>query len=158
VATEAIPGHGRGVVATVLSVVDGDTVELELGGQRERVRLLGIDTPETVHPSKPVECWGPEASALATQLLAPGTEVLVQRDQEARDRFGRLLAYLWRRHDHLFVNGVLCGRGRSSHVVDRTQRCPPGRPGGSGAPSPLRRTWPVGSLPHRGHPGVACHR
>jgi micrococcal nuclease len=109
--THAIPGAGRGLAATVSSVIDGDTVELVVGGQHEQVRLLGIDTPETVHPSKPVECWGPEASALARRLLPPGTEVLVQRDQEARDRYGRLLTYLWRGHDHLFVNRALVAEG-----------------------------------------------
>lgn len=94
-------GASRGAVA---AVVDGDTVDLRLGGEVERVRLLGIDTPETVHPDRPVECFGPEASARTAQLLAPGTEVAVQRDVEARDRYGRLLLYLWRIDDGMFVN------------------------------------------------------
>lgn len=110
-ATDHIGGVGHGVVAIVASITDGDTVELTVGGRREQVRLLGIDTPETVHPSKPVECWGPEASAAARRLIPPGTEVLVQRDREARDRYGRLLAYLWRRDDHLFVNRALVAAG-----------------------------------------------
>jgi micrococcal nuclease len=93
-------------------VVDGDTVDLAFAtGAPERARLLGIDTPETVKPDTPVQCFGPEASARTKALLAPGTQVLVQRDAEARDRYGRLLVYLWRRHDGLFVNGSLVADG-----------------------------------------------
>ncbi|MCU1498911.1 MAG: nuclease (SNase domain protein) [Acidimicrobiales bacterium] len=111
-ATVAIPGQpGRGVPATVTHVVDGDTVDLALPGGTERGRLLGIDTPETVKPDAPVECFGPEASARTKDLLAPGTPVLVQRDVEARDRYGRLLVYLWRREDGLFVNRALVAEG-----------------------------------------------
>ncbi len=109
----SIPGHpGRGARATVTHVVDGDTVELAFAdGRTERARLLGIDTPETVKPDAPVECFGPEASAHVKQLLAPGTEVLLQRDTEARDRYGRLLVYAWRRSDGLFVNASLVAEG-----------------------------------------------
>jgi micrococcal nuclease len=112
-ATATIPGtSGRGTVASVERVVDGDTVDLELsGGGTERVRLLGIDTPETVKPDAPVECFGPEASARTKALLPQGSDVLVQRDQEARDRYGRLLAYLWRRSDGRFVNLDLVAGG-----------------------------------------------
>jgi micrococcal nuclease len=94
-----------------VAVVDGDTVELAVGGATERARLLGIDTPETVHPDRPVECFGPEASARTKDLLPAGTVVLLQRDEEARDRFGRLLVYLWRQADGLFVNGALVSEG-----------------------------------------------
>jgi micrococcal nuclease len=83
------PGH-----ATVVTVIDGDTIEVRVAGRRERVRLIGIDTPETMHPSKPVECFGPEASARAAELLPAGSVVLLQRDVEARDRYDRLLAYV----------------------------------------------------------------
>lgn len=104
--TATIPGtSSTGTVAVVTHVVDGDTVDLEFGdGRTERVRLLGIDTPETVKPNTPVQCFGPEASAHTKELLATGTGVLIQRDAEARDRYGRLLAYVWRRQDGLFVN------------------------------------------------------
>ena len=99
--------------ATVTSVTAGDTVEADFGsGATERVRLLGIDTPETVRPGHPVDCWGPEASARTTELLPVGSEVLVQRDQEARDRYGRLLLYVWR-DDGLFVNQVLVEEGHA---------------------------------------------
>ena len=105
-------GAGRGSPARVAEVVDGDTVDLEFdGSRRERVRLLGVDTPETVKPDAPVECFGPEASARTKAILPAGTAVLVQRDEEARDRYGRLLAYVWRRADGLFVNRSLVAEG-----------------------------------------------
>lgn len=108
-----VPGTSvRGVVATVTHVVDGDTVDLALaGGETERARLLGIDTPETVKPDTPVECFGPEASGRTKALLPERTQVVVQRDEEARDRYGRLLVYLWRRDDGLFVNHALVADG-----------------------------------------------
>jgi micrococcal nuclease len=111
----AIPGGGSGLPATVAHVVDGDTVDLRVGGgpgaEVERARLLGIDTPETVKPDTPVECFGPEASARTKELLPPGTDVVVQRDREARDRFGRLLLYVWRQQDGLFINRSLVADG-----------------------------------------------
>ena len=68
---------------------------MEIDGRKETVRLIGIDTPETVHPTKPVECFGPEASAFTKALLPKGTRVRVVRDAEARDAYDRLLAYLY---------------------------------------------------------------
>lgn len=111
-AVRPIPGTAlSGVGATVVKVVDGDTVELQFPGhQPETVRLLGIDTPETVHPDRPVECFGPEASTRAAELLPIGSQVLVQRDSEARDRYGRLLAYIWNA-DGAFVNAELVAGG-----------------------------------------------
>jgi micrococcal nuclease len=114
-ATAPLPGGGRGLVAHVDHVTDGDTVVLRIAGSEpERARLLGIDTPETVKPDAPVECFGPEASARTKGLLPEGTEVLVQRDAEARDRYGRLLVYLWRRADGLFVNRALLTEGHAT--------------------------------------------
>jgi len=112
-ATVAIPGNGgRGVALVVTHVVDGDTIDLRLpDGSTDRARLLGIDTPETVKPNTPVQCFGPEASARTKALLPPGTDVLLQRDTEARDRYGRLLVYVWRRGDGLFVNRALVADG-----------------------------------------------
>ncbi|MDP7551153.1 MAG: thermonuclease family protein [Acidimicrobiales bacterium] len=102
------PSAGLG---TVVGVIDGDTVVIDLSGNDEIVRLLGIDTPETVHPDRPVECFGSEASARMALLLPPGTAVLVQRDVEARDRYGRLLAYIERLSDGLAVNASMVERG-----------------------------------------------
>jgi micrococcal nuclease len=85
------------VPATVLNVVDGDTVEVQLeDGRTERVRLIGIDTPEIVDPAQPVQCFGAEASARAHVLL-DGQSVALELDatQGERDFFGRLLAYVW---------------------------------------------------------------
>lgn len=105
-------GAGRGMAATVVKAVDGDTVDVDIAGHgRERLRLLGIDTPETVDPDEPVGCFGPEASARTHGLLPAGTAVLLQRDEEARDRYGRLLVYLWRRSDGTFVNRLLVDEG-----------------------------------------------
>jgi micrococcal nuclease len=79
----------------VVRVVDGDTIDVAVGGGRERVRLLGIDTPETVHPYKPVQCYGKQASAKVTALLL-GTRVRLESDrsQGNRDHYGRLLRYV----------------------------------------------------------------
>ena len=96
------PGSGR-----VVRVVDGDTVVVALAGGPAGggpVRLIGIDTPETVAPRRPVECYGPEASGRLKSLLPPGTAVRLWRDVEPRDRYGRLLAYVQRRRDGLLVN------------------------------------------------------
>ena len=97
--------------AKVLAVIDGDTVVLELDGRRESVRLLGIDTPETNHPTRPVECFGAEATDRLGQLVPPGSTVRVERDVEARDHFGRLLLYLHRSTDDLFVNEAMVAEG-----------------------------------------------
>ncbi len=92
-------GPTKGANAIVDRVVDGDTVVVVIdggdGGVEESVRLIGIDTPETVKPDSPVECFGPEASAFTTELLPPGTAVRLERDVEARDDYGRLLAYVY---------------------------------------------------------------
>ncbi len=104
-------------VAVVVEVVDGDTITVRVGGREERVRLLGIDTPETVAPDSPVECFGPEASARTHELLAPGTAVRLERDVEVRDRFDRLLAHVVRADDGLFVNEVLAAEGLADALV-----------------------------------------
>jgi len=70
-----------------------------------------VDTPETVDPDEPVQCFGPEASDHTKTLLPPGTAVHLTRDQEARDRYDRLLAYVYRTEDGLFVNLDLVAGG-----------------------------------------------
>lgn len=80
--------------AFVKNVVDGDTIKVILGGKTETVRLIGIDTPETVHPSKPVEPYGPEAAAYTRGNLSNRT-IWLTFDVQERDRYGRLLAYVW---------------------------------------------------------------
>ena len=83
-------------IATVTDVVDGDTIDVAIGGRDERVRLIGIDTPETKKPDSPIECFGPEASAFTSDLLPAGTEVRIERDIVGRDDYGRLLGYVHR--------------------------------------------------------------
>jgi micrococcal nuclease len=97
--------------ATIDRVVDGDTVIVRLSGRRERVRLIGIDTPESVKPNTPVQCYGPESSQRTHALLPPGTTVRLVGDVEARDQYKRLLAYVYRADDGLFVNLVLVREG-----------------------------------------------
>lgn len=80
--------------ATVTRVVDGDTLEVLMNGKTETVRLLLVDTPETVHPQKPVEPLGPEASQFVKDALQ-GKEVRVKPGSEERDQYGRLLAYVF---------------------------------------------------------------
>ncbi len=98
------PGYEEGLVT---DVIDGDTIEVEIGlrvegagagetelGRNYNVRLLGIDTPETVDPRSPVECFGREASAATAALLQDQTVRLV-KDVEDRDGFRRLLRYVY---------------------------------------------------------------
>jgi micrococcal nuclease len=87
-------GNGpRGDSARVITVVDGDTLDVDWGGRRERLRLLGVDTPETVDISRPIGCYGPEASAFTHRRLQ-GRAVGLSFDRQRRDRYGRLLAYV----------------------------------------------------------------
>lgn len=80
--------------ALVVRALDGDTVEVRLpGGGADTVRLLGVDTPETHHPSRPVECFGPEAARFTRRALE-GRHVTLEDDVERRDRYGRRLAYV----------------------------------------------------------------
>lgn len=88
----------------VVSVSDGDTFTVEVGGAKEKVRLIGVDTPETKHPTKGVQCWGPEASDFTKSVLTKGTRVRLVRDIEARDRYGRLLAYVYLADTNVFFN------------------------------------------------------
>jgi micrococcal nuclease len=99
--------HSSGSSATVRRVVDGDTVLLTSG---ERVRLIGVDTPESVKPDTPVQCFARRASAF-THAQLDGERVRLVYDAERRDRYGRLLAYVYRARDGLFVNAELVRRG-----------------------------------------------
>ena len=98
--------------AEVLRVVDGDTVVVVFeGGRTENVRLIGIDTPEKSGGHLPAECFGAEATAFASVLLPPGTPVLLTGGAEPRDVYDRLLAYVHRASDGLFVNMALAREG-----------------------------------------------
>jgi micrococcal nuclease len=91
-------------------VVDGDTIVVRYEGAETTVRLIGVDTPETVHPNKPVERFGKEASAFTKKTLA-NASVRLEFDNERFDRYGRLLAYVYRASDELFVNEELIRQG-----------------------------------------------
>jgi micrococcal nuclease len=87
---------GRSVSARVVRVIDGDTIEVAIDGAEEDVRYIGVDTPETVKPGAPVQCYGPQASA-ANHRLVEGRTVRLVFDRERRDPYGRLLAYVYTR-------------------------------------------------------------
>lgn len=110
------PGPGGGqppaaaqTEARVTEVVDGDTIKVNVDGQAYTLRYIGIDTPETVHPDKPVEWMGPEASA-ANRRLVEGQTVYLEKDVSDTDRYGRLLRYVYLA-DGLFVNAELVRLG-----------------------------------------------
>lgn len=119
--TSAAPPPGSGVVA---DVIDGDTILVRAGDRTLDVRLLGIDTPETVHPRRPVECFGPQASDYTKRLLA-GERVRLAYDRELRDRYGRWLAYVYLERESgppVFVNARLVAEGyaRTLSIVPNT--------------------------------------
>ena len=95
----------------VASVVDGDTFRVWIGRRLITVRMLGIDTPETVHPNKDIQCYGPEASSAAKELL-PGRSVRLglSAGREEKDRYGRYLAYAYT-DGAASVNEIMLSRG-----------------------------------------------
>ena len=105
--------------ATVKRVIDGDTIDAEIDGSTVRVRMIGIDTPETKKPNTPIQCYGPEASDFTKHTLPPGTAILIVRDVEARDDYGRLLGYVYRADDGLFVNLELAVDGYAKPLTIR---------------------------------------
>jgi micrococcal nuclease len=94
--------------ATVDHVIDGDTIVL---ADDAHVRLIGIDTPEVAGPYTRAECFGQRATAFARKLLPDGQDVGLELDAEERDRHGRLLAYVYRARDGLFVNAEMVRKG-----------------------------------------------
>jgi micrococcal nuclease len=114
---------GGSASARLERVIDGDTIVADVGGREERVRFIGIDTPETVKPNTPVQCFGPQAHDLNARLLgAAGTPLTLRFDRELRDRYGRLLAYVFRAQDDLFVNARLidAGAARTLEIAPNT--------------------------------------
>lgn len=119
------PRAGGTASAIVERVIDGDTIVVRLGDREERVRYIGIDTPETVKPDAPVECWGEAAHMLNARLLGGEEErVTLRFDRELRDRYGRLLAYVHRAADGAFVNAQLvrAGAARTLPIAPNTTR------------------------------------
>jgi len=103
-------GGQKADTAPVVRVVDGDTIRVGLPSGEEPVRYIGIDTPESVKPGSPVECFAKRASAYNERLVG-GERVRLVYDVERRDRYGRLLAYVYRARDNRFVNARLVRRG-----------------------------------------------
>ncbi|HSR93451.1 MAG TPA: thermonuclease family protein [Solirubrobacterales bacterium] len=95
-------------VVSVVRVIDGDTIEVRLDGRDEDVRLIGVDTPETVKPDTPVQCFGERASHFTKRSLT-GKRVRLVFGVERRDVYGRLLAYVYLRRR--FFNPILVRRG-----------------------------------------------
>lgn len=91
--TQPVPANQEQAIVT--KVIDGDTIKVEFNGEKHTVRIIGLDTPETVHPQKPVECFGVEASNFAKAMLE-GKTVVLQTDptQSTKDVYQRLLRYV----------------------------------------------------------------
>lgn len=106
--------------ATVVRVIDGDTIDVDLAGEETRVRLLNIDTPETKHPDEPVQCLGPEATDFLESLLPVGAEVELEYDIEREDRYGRTLAGVFRADS--LVNAEIAAAGLGIAVVYEPNR------------------------------------
>ncbi|MGI8631145.1 MAG: thermonuclease family protein [Solirubrobacterales bacterium] len=116
IADPAVRAIGPEATAQVERVVDGDTIVVRLDGRRERVRYIGVDTPETKAPGTPVQCFGPQASK-ANADLVEGREVRLTFDAERRDRYERLLAYV--DVGDRFVNGELVRGGYARTLTIR---------------------------------------
>ena len=105
----------------VTKVVDGDTIHIDMNGKSETVRLIGINTPETVDPRRPVECFGKEASNKAKELLEEKKiRIETEQSQGERDKYGRLLGYVFR-EDGLFFNKYMIEEG---YAYEYTYRIP----------------------------------
>ena len=93
-------------------VLDGDTSVVQHNGQKDKVRLFGVDTPETKDPRKPVERFGMEASRFTASLLkGQRVRLEIQAVPTSRDRYGRLLAYVFRQSDGVLVNKEIIRQG-----------------------------------------------
>jgi endonuclease YncB( thermonuclease family) len=103
------------VAAKVQRVSDGDTFVASVRGRRERVRVIGVDTPESVAPNRPDEPYGEEASKFA-ELHLDGETVRLAGDAEPRDRYGRMLAYVWL-DDGTFWNALLVAEGYAQQLT-----------------------------------------
>jgi micrococcal nuclease len=103
---------GRDGPFDIIRVIDGDTIVLSMDGKNTTVRLIGVDTPETVHPQKQVEAYGHEASEFTKNLLKGEQVALEYESGSSRlDKYGRLLAYVYRHPDGLFVNLEIVRQG-----------------------------------------------
>jgi micrococcal nuclease len=104
----ATSAGGRTIEGEVVRIVDGDTIHVRIGARVEKVRYIGVNTPEVHHPTKGEEPGGREAAEVNRTLVA-GRHVRLELDVRERDRYGRVLAYVWV-GDHM-VNAELVRRG-----------------------------------------------
>lgn len=102
------PAPPQNTLFRVVRVIDGDTIEVWAGSTQVKVRYIGIDTPETVDPRKPVQCFGKEA-AVENKKLVEGKEVRMEKDVSETDKYGRLLRYIF--VNNIFVNDYLVRNG-----------------------------------------------
>jgi len=107
--TQSLILYVKPVSAICSRAVDGDTMIVNIAGVKERVRLIGVDTPETKHPRKPVQYYGKEAS-MFTATMAEGKKVRLEFDQNQRDRYKRLLAYVYLKNG-TFLNAEIVKEG-----------------------------------------------
>lgn len=106
--------------ATVLRVIDGDTIEVDISGTKTRVRLIGINTPEVVDPRRPVECFGQEASHRAKEILSGNAVLLVSDSSQGElDKYGRSLFYVYL-SDGTFFNDLMLKEGYAHEYTYRT--------------------------------------
>ena len=120
--TYPVEDFSNAIAYPVIAVVDGDTIKIQSSGKEVSVRLIGVNTPETVHPTKPVEAFGKVATNFTKNLLLgehvylrseTGKDPLVETSNAKanRDRYGRLLSYVYRAPDGLFVNLEIVRQG-----------------------------------------------
>ena len=111
--TSQIPAPSSGEKYLVIKVFDGDTFQINYNGEKVSVRMVGIDTPETIDPRRPIGCFGKNASG-ETKRLIEGKEVLLTKDISDMDKYNRLLRYVYlplSESDNLFVNDYLVRQG-----------------------------------------------
>jgi micrococcal nuclease len=106
ITTRSVDPPGDRREGRITKITDGDTIRIG----EERIRLIGVDTPETRKPGTPVQCFGKKATAFATKAVL-GRQVTLELDAEERDRYGRLLAYVRRSNDGYFLNAELVRQG-----------------------------------------------
>ncbi|WP_081416780.1 thermonuclease family protein [Arthrobacter castelli] len=117
--TAALVGCGNSAGAetgSVVRIIDGDTLVINIDSENETVRLLNVDTPETKHPDKPVECLGTEATDFLRDMLPPGTQVGLDYDEERTDQYGRTLAAVFT-SDKTLVNAEIAEQGLGVAVL-----------------------------------------
>ena len=102
------PPAAQTQAAQVVRVIDGDTIVVDVEGRQRTVRYIGVNTPESVTPGRPVECFGKEASARNEELVT-GKQIRLEKDVSETDRFGRALRYVWIGDD--LVNARLVAEG-----------------------------------------------